>query len=1126
MPAKRNIMTWNRFINMKSFYHLIIFIILIVPIQAGSQTFQRLYPGTRSIIWEMFMFSDTSGLLLSDQLLVLRQGRWQPLAVTENLKITLLHATGLEDFWFTVNTELSTSEIYHYYQGKLVVVPSFFANEVTAMDFQKPGFGLFVSQSEIAIWRHGEFIRKPSLPGNLQVKKAIMFSEDDYCLLTKTGQLYLYKGGQFTRCLLNEKVLDIYNRSGNLFFLCSKKIYKVRNQKPELMIFDERLNAMLKIAVTSDDVMFVAGSDRAYRITGNRWNTVADLPGITFRGILINLINNTWLYGDYGILLHNGPTDVEKYDPAYPGFTRHKILDFGIKTDDEYGVALTDVNGDGLDDIYSICIYNANKLYINSLTNDLWISPEAGFSEEAVRRKATGISEMMSIPIPTELQLGVAAADFDNDGDQDLYLCSLNSKNKLLINNGKGFFRDVSHQKDRACSSQDRSNAVAIADVDLDGDLDLFVTNETGSNRLYINNGSAYFTDLTEASGLTSAEGGMCASFSDFDHDGYPDLCVSFWNAIPRLYKNTTRNGIVRFNDITAKTPLIRDQSPKSNAVAFADINNDGWSDLLICGRNSQNRLYINNTKGGFTNLSTQYLPDSLMMTNGAAFADMNQDGYTDLFLSNVGENFFFENLQGRKFRDATLEYGLRSGGYSTGCAVADIDNDGDLDLYVANYINENSALYLNRMEVKQSVTFILRGNISNRDAIGAKIWLFSKSRLDNHDSLIGYKEIICGEGYGSCNTKRVIMAIDTASVCRVKIKFPSSADTIRIDSLSVGALIEVNELQGSRNHLVSMKNAIENYLTDREYIKESVKYLLVISLMFIYLGGFRRGSRRIFMMRMISVTVLFILFAVVNQLLIFNRNPLLFYLAPLLVLPGLFLIHLVTERLILRKITENEKRTLREKIARDLHDDLASTLSTISIYSDTLKMASLSNQENSIQNLTEKISDLTHNAKQSITDIIWMTSPRNDTLQNLFVKITGMMADTFQEAGINFVNNVTTTDVVITLDESVKNNLFLILKEGMNNILKHSKSTDVAFLVKMENNACLVELTDNGIGIGNPQAERVSLKGHGITNMYRRAAESGIEFEIRNGAINGTTLRLMFSISPERVIRKRLVRS
>ena len=190
---------------------------------------------------------------------------------------------------------------------------------------------------------------------------------------------------------------------------------------------------------------------------------------------------------------------------------------------------LADFNGDNKTDIYAVRIYEQNRLYINDLASKKNNAGTVAFTEEAVERNANGVIGQQNNIVQNELKLGIAAADVDNDGDQDIYLCYLNSINKLLLNRGNGYFRNVSEQKHRACENMKRSNAAIFADLENDGDLDLFVTNEEGSNRLYENDGTGHFTDITATSGLGSTGGGMCASFADVNNDGYPDLCVSFW---------------------------------------------------------------------------------------------------------------------------------------------------------------------------------------------------------------------------------------------------------------------------------------------------------------------------------------------------------------------------------------------------------------------------------------------------------------------------------------------------------------------------------------------------------------------------------------------------------------------
>lgn len=349
---------------------------------------------------------------------------------------------------------------------------------------------------------------------------------------------------------------------------------------------------------------------------------------------------------------------------------------YGVSTDDEYGVAIADFNGDDNSDIYAVRIYEQNRLYINNSGSSIRLPFAERFSEQAVKRNANGVVNPESNIEMGELKLGIGAADVDNDNDQDIYLCYLNSINKLLLNKGDGYFRNVSEQHNRACDNMKRSNAVAFADVDNDGDLDLFVTNEEGSNRLYENNGTGHFTDITAASGLVSTGGGMCASFADVNSDGLPDLCVSFWYPGNKLYFNESENGRIRFRDVSRLTDIAKAAPSKSNAVAFADVNNDGFTDLFIANRNTENKLYLNNGKGLFSDVTRNYFPPENYMSNGAVFADFDLDGFMDLYITNVGENVLYKNMKGFGFKEVTADFGAELSGYCTGCATGDIDNN------------------------------------------------------------------------------------------------------------------------------------------------------------------------------------------------------------------------------------------------------------------------------------------------------------------------------------------------------------------------------------------------------------------------------------------------------------------
>jgi signal transduction histidine kinase len=213
-----------------------------------------------------------------------------------------------------------------------------------------------------------------------------------------------------------------------------------------------------------------------------------------------------------------------------------------------------------------------------------------------------------------------------------------------------------------------------------------------------------------------------------------------------------------------------------------------------------------------------------------------------------------------------------------------------------------------------------------------------------------------------------------------------------------------------------------------------------------------------------------------------------------------------------LKRLAEREKRDLRERLSRDLHDDLASTLGSISIYAGTLQNTGTLTAEVR-HRLTLKITELTRSALQSITDIIWMTAPRNDTMTGLFTKINALMSDILEEKGIGFDFQAQPEEGTTYLPDRIRNNLFLILKEALHNIVRHSGAGMVQLTVEKKPGGWQVYLSDNGVGFDSEEANGRVLRGHGLGNMRRRAEESGIRFEITSSKGHGTSVALFFKI-------------
>jgi signal transduction histidine kinase len=1077
------------------------------------QTFTRVNAGTKSDIRRIMFTPDMNGYFLTDQLFTLKGDQWEKIDLPETGTIATFEAISKDEIWFSTTLETSTSMLYHFHNGITENIHSPFANDISSVSFASKQLGFFASYSDVAIFKDGGFGSVKPVSTSGYIAKVNGLRVDKFWVLTQFFELFVSANGMFSRMFPEKNVKDFqFISPDHGFILCDDAIYEIDG----LNIIRQYPNSLLKNAkkiFVHQDELWIIGTNGLILVQQNGILHRVDYKGKeNLNSVAFNGKNEIWIAGDNGLLLYSGDREFLRYNERFPGFSAQKLITYGIDVDNEYGVALADFNGDDKTDIYAVCISDPDRLFINEIDTAREGDVVNCFSEEASKRGVLRLTLDKTSPAVTELKLGVAVADVDNDGDEDIYRTSLNGRNMLLMNNGNGFFRNVSEQRNRACEDINRSNAAAFADVDLDGDLDLFATSEHGSNKLYLNDGNGYFTDVTQNAGVASVSGGMCASFSDVNGDGYPDLCVTFWYPLNKLYINETRNGKVRFRDITATTDLAKSEPAKSNAVIFADVNNDGHPDLFIANRHSSNKLYLNNGKGVFSDVTSLYFDNKIYLTNGAVFADFDLDGYLDLYITNVGNNVMYRNIRGKCFKEVTGTFGTELSGYCTGCAVGDMDNDGDADLYAANYINGSSALFLNKMEKKNAVTFKIRGTRSNRNAIGTKIVLYAVSPGGSHDSLVGYREISGGGGYGSISAKEAIFAISPGMSYYALISFPASGRVIKMNSITPGRVIMVIEETGFDAYKTLSKKSVIRFITDPDIILEIVKYVAVLLILMIYLQIQKKGPERLLFMRWMMCLAIFILFSLVNQVFLFSSSVVLFLIGPAIAVVGLIMLHLITERILLKRQAERDKMELREKISRDLHDDLASTLGSISIYSSTLKGMNNASQLN-FQNLSAKISELTQTALQSITDIIWMTAPRNDSLQSLLSKVSAMMFDVLTDNMIRFEEKVELPEHVIVLRDKLRHDIFLILKEALNNIIRHAFAQNVTLCTSVRNSTCFIHLADDGKGFRENVPSGTGSHGNGLVNMRRRAAESGIELQVQPTIGAGTRIEISFKI-------------
>ncbi|MDZ7342379.1 MAG: FG-GAP-like repeat-containing protein [candidate division KSB1 bacterium] len=531
------------------------------------------------------------------------------------------------------------------------------------------------------------------------------------------------------------------------------------------------------------------------------------------------------------LLTHDGKVSyVRRQLTPFPRQLRQYVSSLMQGTTGEYGVTFVDLDGDGDDDVYSIDTSGKNRLFLFNGNQQIKSGYKDYFIEGAEHLNLLGPTR--SKEGATIFDMGATIADIDNDGDRDLYITSMYEKNMLYENRDNQSFREVA-VKAGVSGGITRSQVGIWGDIDNDGDVDLFVTNEDTTNMLFLNNGFGKFKEITHQAGLASRRGGKSATFGDLDGDGDLDLVVTFFNLPNRVYRNDgidLHTHLPFYRDVTNRwLPPGPDSLAKSTAACLADIDNDGDLDLYICKLVSTNRLYENDGTGRFTDITEAAgLLDSCL-TSSACFFDADNDGDLDLFLSNRGPNLFFKNLGNKKFVKDDKTFKLESARYSNGVACGDPDNDGDLDLYVANNDAE-SIYYQNSLNNKNYLEIKLTGIQSNRDAIGAKAFLYAGGHLNQKEYLLGMREINGGYGYGCMNSTTIHFGVQHNKIYDLKIWFPSGIEIFHTN-VAPGQIVCIEEQSGWAKSSILLQRSIMRIVKSQRVQIEFFKFIVLLAL-------------------------------------------------------------------------------------------------------------------------------------------------------------------------------------------------------------------------------------------------------------------------------------------------------
>ena len=549
------------------------------------------------------------------------------------------------------------------------------------------------------------------------------------------------------------------------------------------------------------------------------------------------------------------------------------------------GIAVGDINNDGLLDLFFTANMKPNKIYLN--TGNMKFKDITADAGKGIGGKSGG------------WKTGVTMADVNGDGLLDIYICYSGKvsddmrRNQLFINQGNLKFKEQA--KEFGLDDKSYSTQATFFDYDNDGDLDMFLLNhsvkkidnmefaryrndvdELAGDKLFQNDNN-HFTDVSKKAGLRQnpMTFGLGIAIADIDKDGWQDMYVSNdYNEPDYLYIN---NHDGTFTEKSQQS--LRHLSQFSMGLDIADFNNDGLPDIMtldmlpednrrqkllqlqenyesfelmqsqgLYRQYMRNMLHLNNGDGTFSEIGRLAGVSSTDWSWSSLFADFDNDGYKDLFITNgylrdytnkdflrywgdyklkkaidrepallmdlikampstTVPNYIFRNNHDLSFSNKQLEWGFAKPGISSGAVYADLDNDGDLDL-VINKINESAAVYQNQSRELDSSAYVaikLIGKNANTNAVGAKLYLYSGGKFQ-------YQEVNPNRGYLSAVSTVVNFGLgNQKKIDSLKITWPdNTVHLIKDITINQKLVVDQKEITGnSANYIVKTPHTV-----------------------------------------------------------------------------------------------------------------------------------------------------------------------------------------------------------------------------------------------------------------------------------------------------------------------------
>lgn len=432
--------------------------------------------------------------------------------------------------------------------------------------------------------------------------------------------------------------------------------------------------------------------------------------------------------------------------------------------------------------------------------------------------------------------LNLMQTDYNNDGHPDVFIprgawlgAGGHHPNSLLRNNGNGTFTDVTEEA--GLLSFHPTQTATWFDFNGDGWLDIFIGNETTGNErhaceLFRNNRDGSFTECAAEAGLAVEQFIKGVTSGDFNRDGRPDLYLSNRTGPNLLFRNDGPQGVGgnaespwKFTEVTAEAGVAGPDA--SFPTWFWDYDNDGWPDIMVTGYGTKDvgdvaadylglphsaeraRLYRNNQDGTFTDITRSAGLYRVLHAMGANYGDLDNDGWLDFYvgtgephLSTLIPNRMFRNDGGRRFQDVTTSGGFGHLQKGHGVSFADLDNDGDQDVHIqmgGAYTGDTArnALFLNPGHGNNWITLKLEGVTSNRAGVGARIRVVVQTPEGDRSI---YKTTGTGASFGASPLRQEIGLGNAQGIRLVEVFWPVTGMTQSFPGLEMNRFYKIRE--------------------------------------------------------------------------------------------------------------------------------------------------------------------------------------------------------------------------------------------------------------------------------------------------------------------------------------------